>query len=69
MATASLSSDLLTRVEAAQYLGVRLGTLCNWATTGRYGLPYVRVGRLVRYRRRDLDAFIERRTVGGESSR
>ncbi len=58
------SSDLLTRREAAGYLGVTERTLAVWACTKRYGLPIVKIGRLVRYRRADLDAFIERRTVG-----
>ena len=66
MATATLSSDLLTREEAASYLGVKVGTLANWTTTGRYSLPMVKIGRLAKYRRRDLDSFIERRTVGAD---
>jgi excisionase family DNA binding protein len=56
--------DLLTREEAAAYLGIRAQTLAVWASAQRYALPYVKVGRLVRYRRRDLDAFLEARTVG-----
>jgi excisionase family DNA binding protein len=65
MATA-IQSDLLTRAEAAAYLSIRPQTLAVWACNGRYPLPIVRVGRSVRYRRRDLDAFIESRTVGGD---
>jgi hypothetical protein len=38
--------------------------LAVWATTKRYNLPFVRIGRKVYYRRSDLDKFIERRTVG-----
>lgn len=56
--------DLLTREEAAAYLGILAQTLAVWASAQRYALPYVKVGRLVRYRRRDLDAFLEARTVG-----
>ena len=57
-------SDLLTREQAAKYLGITPRTLAVWACVGRYNLPYVKVGRLVKYRRTDLDAFISRRTVG-----
>jgi excisionase family DNA binding protein len=57
--------ELLTRGEAAEYLSIRPQTLAIWAMTQRYGLPIVRVGRSVRYRRSDLDAFLSRRTVGG----
>jgi len=61
------SSDLLTRREAAAYLGITERTLAVWACTHRYDLPMVKIGRLAKYKRADLDAFIERRTVGGIS--
>ena len=38
-------------------------TLAVWATTGRYSLPMVRVGRCVRYRVVDLEKFITDRRV------
>lgn len=51
---------LMTREEAARYLGVAAGTLAVWACTGRYDLRPLKVGRrLVRYRRSDLDRFLE----------
>ena len=56
-------SDLLTREQAADYLGVTSRTLAVWACVKRYSLPYVKVGRLVKYRRTDLDEFISRRTI------
>lgn len=58
-----ITPALLTRAEAAQYLGVAVATLDKWAVTGRYGLPMVRVGTAVRYRTADLDKWIESRTV------
>jgi len=58
------SSELLNRAEAATYLDVKPQTLACWATTRRYGLRYVKVGRNVRYRKADLDRFLESRTVG-----
>lgn len=60
------SSELLTRQQAAEYLGVTPRTLAIWACVKRYPLPYVKVGRLVKYRRSDLEAFIARRTVTQE---
>lgn len=57
------SSSRLTRKEAAEYLGVKPGTLDVWACTGRYHLKYIKVGRLVRYRKEDLDEFLDKRTV------
>lgn len=55
--------ELLTRQEAAEYLGITSRTLAVWACVKRYNLPYVKIGRLVKYRRSDLDDFIERQTV------
>jgi excisionase family DNA binding protein len=57
-------SELFNTQFAAQYLGVTVSTLEVWRSTKRYPLPYVKVGRLVKYRRADLDAFLESRTVG-----
>lgn len=58
-------SDLLTRQEAAKYIGVEPETLAVWKCTGRYNLPCVMVGRLPRYRKSDLDAWLTSRTVCG----
>jgi excisionase family DNA binding protein len=55
---------LLTREEAAAMLGVKPQTLAVWATTKRYCLPLIKCGRLVRYRRADLERWLESRTVG-----
>ena len=60
-------SDLLDRDEAATYLGISPRTLAVWAATGRYSLKFVRIGRRVKYRRADLDAFIASRTVSADA--
>lgn len=60
--------NLLTRAEAAAYLGVKPNTLAVWALTRRDPLPYVKVGRLVRYRRSDLEPFLSSRTVGASAT-
>ena len=46
---------------AAEMLGVKVSTLANWRVTGRYSLPYIKVGRLVRYRVSDLAEWIAKR--------
>lgn len=56
-------SDLLSRREAAQYLGISEQTLAIWKCTKRYNLPVVKIGRLVKYRKADLDTFVMNRTV------
>lgn len=65
----ALARQFLTRAEAAEYLGNKPQTLALWHSTGRYALPVVKVGRSVRYRISDLEAFIAARTVShtGES--
>jgi helix-turn-helix protein len=56
-------SDLLTEAEAAGFLGVEPKTLSVWRSTKRYPLAYLKIGRLVRYSRSDLVAFLESRRV------
>lgn len=57
-----LTSDLLDENEAAKLLSLAAGTLSVWRSTGRYSVPFVKVGRLVRYKRTDLEAWISSRT-------
>jgi excisionase family DNA binding protein len=54
--------DLVTREEAAAFLGVSVQTLRLWACKGQNDLPYIKVGRAVRYRVSDLHKFLDRRT-------
>jgi excisionase family DNA binding protein len=53
--------ELLDARQAAEVLNVSEGTLAIWRSTKRYALPYVKVGRKVRYRRADLIAWLEKR--------
>lgn len=59
----TLSCELYTRQEAAKYLGVAVQTLAVWAVSGRYGLRFFKVGRNVRYRKADLDSWLESRAM------
>jgi predicted DNA-binding transcriptional regulator AlpA len=54
--------DLLDEKAAAQFLDNSPGTLSVWRSTGRYNLPFIKIGRNVRYRRADLVAWLEKRT-------
>ena len=56
--------ELLSRADAAAYLGIKPQTLAVWSCNRRYGIPMVKIGRLAKYRRADLDAFITSRTIG-----
>ena len=60
--TDNLDTKLITPEATANLLGLSLATLTIWRATGRYNLPYVKVGRLVRYKLSDVESFIERRS-------
>ncbi len=60
------ADPLFNPIAAAEYLGVSADTLAVWRCTGRYNIPFIKVGRLVKYRKSALDAFLDRRTHGGE---
>lgn len=64
MTTTEKTDRLMDPKEVADLLGTTTGTLNVWRCTRRYPLPYVRVGRRVRYRRADVERFIAERTVG-----
>ncbi|GAB3732324.1 helix-turn-helix domain-containing protein [Spirosoma lituiforme] len=53
--------SLLDRKSAARYLNLSPGTLAVWDCTKRYNLNPIKIGRAVRYRKSDLDKFIEQR--------
>lgn len=59
------NKDLLTPRDAADYIGVTIATLAVWRCTGRYAIPYVKVGGRVRYRKTDLDAWLDSRLKDG----
>jgi len=56
------TNDLLNEVQAAAILDTSVGTLQVWRSTGRYKIPFIKIGRNVRYKRADLEAWIESRT-------
>jgi hypothetical protein len=60
----SLDLDMLTDTEgASSLLAVPSATLIKWRSTGEVRIPYVRIGRQIKYRTSDLKAFIETSTV------
>jgi excisionase family DNA binding protein len=55
----SVEERLWTEQETAAYLNVAVGTLRRWRAEGS-GPPALRVGRTIRYRRSDVDRWLER---------
>jgi hypothetical protein len=56
--------QLLTPKQVSALLGIAEKTLANWRCNRLVDLPTVCVGRCVRYRARDVQAFIEANLVG-----
>ena len=59
--------DWLTLGQAAKFLGVAQSTIRKWSDQGRVPAFYTPGGHR-RYRRRDLEAFLDRSGPGGKSS-
>ena len=59
--TVATSAELVNDKTAAALIQVSPGTLSVWRSTGRYKLPFVKVGAKVRYKRCDLQAWLDSR--------
>lgn len=57
----------LKNSEAAEYLGIEPHTLVQWRYRGQ-GPAYVKSGRFVVYRLKDLDAWLDANTVTPDSA-
>ena len=54
----SSSNALMTVQQAAEYLGLAVSTLNKWRCLGG-GPVFLKMGRAVRYRQKNLDSYIE----------
>jgi hypothetical protein len=62
LADQNTQDELLDRNAAAKYLGgIKPQTLAVWDCNKRYDLKPIKIGKLVRYKRSVLDAFIKER--------
>ncbi len=60
----SLDADMLINTEkAAELLSIPAATLTKWRSTGQVKIPFVKIGRQIKYRTTDLKSFIESSTV------
>jgi hypothetical protein len=60
--------ELISPADAATMLRVKKQTLAVWRCAKRQPLPYVKMGRRVFYKRRDIERFVERNTLTGAPS-
>jgi excisionase family DNA binding protein len=56
-----MDDRLLTMQEVAEFLGVPVATIYQWRHHGR-GPRGIKVGRHIRYRRADVDAWVEQQS-------
>ena len=61
------SQGLMTDKEAAAHLNLSTSTLAVWRCTKREDLPYIKLGRAVRYRQSDLDNWLTAQTVSASA--
>lgn len=55
-------SELFNPELTANAFQVKKETLAIWRSTGRYNLPFVRVGRRIFYRQSDIEDWLNLRT-------
>lgn len=56
---------LIAPAEAAEKLGVKEQTLAVWRCTGRYDIPYIKIGSKVMYRLSHIESFINSNEMEG----
>ena len=54
-------NELVNQQTAAAILQVSPGTLSVWRSSGRYSIPFIKIGANVRYKRSDLQAWLDSR--------
>lgn len=55
--TATVSDDFLSPAQVSELTGIAKSTLADWRAQDR-GPEFVRMGKAIRYRRSDIDAWI-----------
>ena len=61
-----IQEQLVTETEAAQITGRAVQTMRNDRHRSR-GLPYIKIGRSVRYSLQDINAFIQKKRIDPEA--
>jgi len=58
---------LLTPQEIAEVLGVQPSTIYQWTHQGY--IPYIKIGKFVRFKEKDVEKWVERKANNGRESR
>ena len=67
MVHAKMNDSLLTPQQVAEMLGVKLSTIYSWTHMGF--IPTVKLGRLIRFRRSSIQAWLEKKEEPGRKQR
>jgi predicted DNA-binding transcriptional regulator AlpA len=67
LATVATHSPLIDEKHLCAELGISSVTATKWRAKAA-GPPFIKVGRLVRYRRADVEAWLASRTIGRRSA-
>jgi len=60
----SLLDDVLTDTDgASKLLHIPAATLIKWRSTGETRIPYIKIGRQIKYRTSDLRSYIDAHTI------
>jgi excisionase family DNA binding protein len=62
-----MADYLLTPKELAKELGVKLSTVYYWSHIGY--IPTVKMGRLIRFRKRSIESWLSKKEKPGRKSR
>lgn len=63
IAQSKMNEQLLSRREAAKFLGVKENTLAIWKLTNRQVIPTYKVGKFIKYKASDLQKFIDDKLI------
>ena len=55
---------MISAGQAAEILGLKESTLAQFRWRGDKRLPWVKLGKSIRYKLSDIESFIERSTIG-----
>jgi predicted DNA-binding transcriptional regulator AlpA len=64
--TSALESVFISTAQLSAWIGVSSITLNQWRARGQ-GPAFVRMGRTIRYDRRDVEAWLASQKIGGKS--
>jgi excisionase family DNA binding protein len=62
-----VENDLLTKAEALKYLRISNRTL--YLLMKRHEFPYIKLGKRVLFRRTEIDAYLESKTIGKDGAK